>query len=302
MGQPHLAVTSETPQGVDRRSPRDAPEEPADTAPADLSLSDRSLVRSSAAVALGTTLSRITGLIRVRRMAYAIGKTLADTYNVANNTPNIVFELILGGVLTATLVPLFVDAYERDDDDAASAIFGTAMTVLIALTVVAVARRAADRTPLHVPRPRRRTRRSNGASRPTSSACSSRRWCSTGSPRCSSAMLNARRRFLAAAYAPVLNNVVVIALLLILPHVVTGGGLTLDHVARSGPLVLILGLGTTAGIVLMGLVLLPAVRARRHPPPLRRRVAAPGGARGDPALGMDRRLRDRQPDRARVRA
>src|SRR5450432_162996 len=76
-----------------------------------------------------------------------------------------------------------------------------------------------------------------------------------------SAMLNARRKFLAAAYAPVLNNVVVIALLLILPHVVTGGDLTLDHVARSGPLVLILGLGTTAGIALMGLVLLPAARS-----------------------------------------
>ena len=66
-------------------------------------------------------------------------------------------------------------------------------------------------------------------------------------------MLNARRRFLAAAYAPVLNNVVAIALFLVLPHVVTGGGLTIGHVARSGPLVLILGLGTTAGIVLMGL-------------------------------------------------
>ena len=76
-----------------------------------------------------------------------------------------------------------------------------------------------------------------------------------------SAMLNARRRFLAAAYAPVLNNVVAITLFLLLPHVVTDGGITLDHVARSGPLVLLLGLGTTAGIVLMGVVLLPAVRA-----------------------------------------
>jgi putative peptidoglycan lipid II flippase len=76
-----------------------------------------------------------------------------------------------------------------------------------------------------------------------------------------SAMLNARRRFLAAAYAPVLNNVVVIALFLLLPHVVSDGSLTVNHVARSTPLLLLLGLGTTAGIVLMGVVLLPAVRA-----------------------------------------
>jgi len=68
------------------------------------------LVRSSAAVAAGTLLSRLTGLLRVAVLAYAIGRaTLADSYNIANSTPNIVYELILGGVLSATLVPLFVD-------------------------------------------------------------------------------------------------------------------------------------------------------------------------------------------------
>jgi putative peptidoglycan lipid II flippase len=74
-------------------------------------------------------------------------------------------------------------------------------------------------------------------------------------------MLNARRRFLAAAYAPVLNNLIGIALFLLLPRLVTKGGLTIDHAARSPALVLLLGLGTTAGIVVMGLVLLPAVKA-----------------------------------------
>ena len=225
--------------------------------------SDRNLVRSSAGVALGTMLSRITGLLRVSVMAYAIGtKTLADTYNVANNTPNIVFELILGGVLTATLVPLFVDAYERDntDDDAASAIFGTAMTVLFALTVLCI---AAAPLIAHL-----FTLRAHGAERAMELRVATDlirlfipQIIFYGLTALLSAMLNARRRFLAAAYAPVLNNVVVIAMFLLLPHVVTGGGLTIDHVAHSGPLVLILGLGTTAGIALMGLVLLPAVRA-----------------------------------------
>ena len=229
--------------------------------PDDLALSDRSLVRSSAAVALGTLLSRVTGLARVSAMAYAIGtKTLADTYNVANNTPNIVFELILGGVLTATLVPLFVDAYERDDDDAASAIFGTAMTALVGLTVVCV---LAAPLIAHL-----FTLRTHGADRVAAQRVATDlirlfipQIVFYGLTALLSAMLNARRRFLAAAYAPALNNVVVIALFLLLPRVVTGGGLSLEHVAHSGPLVLILGLGTTAGIVLMGVVLLPAVRA-----------------------------------------
>jgi putative peptidoglycan lipid II flippase len=56
------------------------------------------LVRASAGVAVGTLLSRVTGLARVGVLAYAIGRaSLADTYNLANSTPNIVYELLLGG-------------------------------------------------------------------------------------------------------------------------------------------------------------------------------------------------------------
>ena len=56
-------------------------------------------------MAVGTALSRLTGLIRLAALAYALGFTrLTDTYNLANTTPNIVYELLLGGVLSATLV------------------------------------------------------------------------------------------------------------------------------------------------------------------------------------------------------
>lgn len=224
--------------------------------------SDRTLVRTSAAVAVGTALSRVTGLVRVQVMAIVLGTTvLADTYNVANNTPNIVFELILGGVLTATLVPLFVDADERHDEGATSAIFGTAMTVLVVLTVVAVVA-----SPLIA---RLFTFRAAGADRADAQQVATDlirlfipQMVFYGLTALLSAMLNARRRFLAAAYAPVLNNVVVIALFLLLPRVVNKDRLTnIGHAARSPALVLLLGLGTTAGIVLMGIVLLPAVKA-----------------------------------------
>ena len=224
--------------------------------------SDRELVRSSAGVALGTLLSRVTGLMRIWALAYALGgSVLADTYNVANNTPNIVFELILGGVLTATLVPLFVDAFERDDEEAASAIFGTAMLLLVVLTVISI---AAAPLIAHL----FTFRRAHGVDRVAAQQVATDlirlfipQIVFYGLTALLSAMLNARRRFLAAAYAPVLNNVVVIALFLILPHVVTGGRLDIFHVAHSLPLRLLLGLGTTAGIVLMGVVLFPAVRA-----------------------------------------
>jgi len=52
-------------------------------------------------MSVGTALSRITGFLRLSAMAYAIGvahSRVAEAYNVANNTPNIVYELVLGGV------------------------------------------------------------------------------------------------------------------------------------------------------------------------------------------------------------
>ncbi|MET0913530.1 MAG: murein biosynthesis integral membrane protein MurJ, partial [Acidimicrobiales bacterium] len=56
------------------------------------------LVRSSAVVGVGTGLSRLSGLLRVGALTFALGATaLSDTYNLANTTPNIIYELLLGG-------------------------------------------------------------------------------------------------------------------------------------------------------------------------------------------------------------
>ena len=93
------------------------------------------VVRSSVPVAVGTALSRLTGMARLAAMAYALGfDRLADTYNLANTTPNIVYELLLGGVLSATLVPIFVDHREKGDDEATSAVVSMVGLALILLT------------------------------------------------------------------------------------------------------------------------------------------------------------------------
>ena len=76
------------------------------------------------------------------------------------------------------------------------------------------------------------------------------------------AMLNARRRFLAAAFAPILNNVVVIAVFLALPRI-ADGSLTVRSVLDDDGLILLIGLGTTAGVMVMALALLPPL-ARLH--------------------------------------
>ena len=98
------------------------------------------LLRSNAVVALGTGLSRLTGMLKVIVFGFVIGQTaLADAYDGANNSPNAVYELLLGGVLSATLVPLFTRLLEDDDRDGAEAVVGVsiiALTVITALPVV----------------------------------------------------------------------------------------------------------------------------------------------------------------------
>src|SRR5207248_254961 len=108
---------------------------PADLPPSKDAATTGGLVRSSALVGIGTGLSRVTGLFRTVALTYAIGTTLvAEGYNLANTTPNIVYDLILGGILSATLVPLFVDRFEHDDEDGVSAVVTVTVAVLVAVT------------------------------------------------------------------------------------------------------------------------------------------------------------------------
>ena len=209
-------------------------------------------------MALGTALSRVTGMLRLTATAYAIGfKALTDTYTLANQTPNIVYDLLLGGVLSATLVPVFVHHQEEGDDEGTSAVISVATVGLVVITILGVLL-----APLLV--------RLYTVTADAHVAAAQRRVATDllrlfmpqvffyGLTAMATALLNARRRFAAAAFAPALNNVLVIGVLLALPHV-AGHTPTLDNVRHDTGLMLLLGLGTTAGIVVMALALLPAV-------------------------------------------
>ena len=74
-----------------------------------------SLLRSGAIMALGTIASRITGFLRTAVIVAALGTgLLADAYNTANTIPNLVYDLLLGGILTSVVVPMLVRAREQD--------------------------------------------------------------------------------------------------------------------------------------------------------------------------------------------
>lgn len=219
------------------------------------------LVRSSAVVAMGTALSRLTGFLRVGVMAYAIGATaLAEAYNLANNTPNLLYDLVLGGILSATLVPVVVAHTGRDDNRGIDALATVISVVLVAATVIGIAL-----SPLIIHLYNLSSSNAEASTQATVAVPLLMMFAPQilfyGLTSLGTSLLNARRSFAVPAFAPVLNNVVVICLFLALPHLATGDALTFDQVQHDTGLLLLLGFGTTAGLLAMTLVLWPAMRS-----------------------------------------
>ena len=101
-------------------------------------------LRTAAAyVAVGTGVSRVSGLLRLVALAWALGQiSLADSYNLANTTPNMLYDVVLGGVLSATFIPVFVDRLankeEREAFDSISAVITVSVVVLVGTSLAAL--------------------------------------------------------------------------------------------------------------------------------------------------------------------
>lgn len=228
------------------------------TGPAAAPGGSRRMLRSSAIVGVGTALSRVTGFGRVAAIAYALGATkVTGVYAYANETPNILYELLLGGILTATLLPLFVRHFQDHDEEATNAVVTVAAVALIGATVVGLllAPVIVDLYTLQVSGPTADQQRELATAW---LRCFMPQIFFYGLTAIATGLLNARRRFAAAAFAPVLNNVVVITIFLSLPRLVSGP-ITVERVLDDTQLLLWIGLGTTAGITAMALALWPAL-------------------------------------------
>ena len=101
----------------------------------------RGLAGATVWMAVGTTLSRVTGLGRLFALAAALGQGgLSDGYNIANTTPNIITDIVVGGVLSATFVPVFVDRLgTRARKEAWRAISAVVTVTIVVLAVSTVA-------------------------------------------------------------------------------------------------------------------------------------------------------------------
>ncbi len=224
------------------------------------------LLRSNIVVALGTALSRVTGLVRVAVFAIVMGQSaLTDAYNGANNSPNAVYELLLGGVLSASLVPLFTRHAEDGDDDATSAVLSVAVLAITALTAIAV---AAAPFIFHLFSWNVADGVDTSEYRRVGTALARIFLIQIffyGISALANALLQARRRYFAASWAPVLSNLVIIVSLLMVPRTVNGREPELIEVLTNDRLLWTLGLGATVGIAVMAIAVIPALTRANVP-------------------------------------
>lgn len=218
------------------------------------------MFRDTLVVAIGTLMSRLTGLLRVIIFGIVIGQTaLADAFDGANNSPNSIYELLLGGVLAAGLVPLFTRFEETSDDEARSAVISVSVVLLLAATAIAIiAAPLIFRLFSLSPSPLVDA----GEYRSAGTAMTRIFLVQIffyGVTAIGSALLNARRRFMAAAWAPVLSNVVSISLLLLIPFTIDGTP-QLNDITEAGTFFILLTLSTTIGVAAMAIMLIPAIK------------------------------------------
>jgi putative peptidoglycan lipid II flippase len=228
-------------------------------------VSDSKVVSSSAVMAAGTVVSRLSGFVRSMLLVAALGAVLhADLFTIANTLPNMVYILLAGGIFNAVLVPQLVRSMKDDADGGdgyanrvitLSALFLGVVTVLLVVTAPLLLQLYLDAdyaTPARAAH--------------LESIVDLTRWCLPqvffyGMFVLVGQVLNARGRFGPMMWAPIANNLIAVAMLV--TYLVVYGAVTDDERvgAYSTGQEVLLGLGSTLGIAAQLLILLPYLRA-----------------------------------------
>ena len=215
------------------------------------------VVRATGSMAIATLISRVTGFIRTVLIGAALGEVVAASFNTANTLPNLITEIVLGSVLTALVVPVLVRAEKEDADHGAAFIrrlFTLTLTLMTVVTLVAV-----TTAPLLTRMMMDEGSKGNLVQTTSFAYLVLPQIFFYGMFSLFMAILNTKEHFRPGAWAPVANNVVSIAVLvayMALPGQLNPAAPT----SISNPHVLLLGLGTTAGVVVQCLIMLPALR------------------------------------------
>ena len=228
-------------------------------------MSDQRILASSAVMAAGTVVSRLSGFVRSVLLVAALGGVLrGDLFAIANTLPNMVYILVAGGIFNAVLVPQLVRRIKDDPDggDAyasrivtLSALFLGAVTILLMVLAPYVLRLYLDGD-----------FRDPALAAHLETIVDLTRWCLPqvffyGMYVLVGQILNARGRFGPMMWAPIANNVVSVGMLLLYLGIYGRASNAETGAALPFGPELLLGLGSTIGIAAQFLVLVPYLRA-----------------------------------------
>lgn len=210
-----------------------------------------SIAKSTAKMSVATTFSRLTGFMRNMALAYALGSgVLNDTFATANVMPNIIFELLMGGILGSVIIPVYVQ-YLAEKSDSESRYMISNLTNIIFVLAAALSLLAAVFAPflvhlITIREPSRETPLMVMFFRVFAFQIMFYALAAvfTG-------VLNSHRRFTVPMVVPILNNMIVIATVLgfYLPFYKSN-----PHFAQTA-----LAIGTTAGVAALAVAQIPYV-------------------------------------------
>jgi putative peptidoglycan lipid II flippase len=208
-----------------------------------------------------TLLSRLTGFGRTLVFTNAVGAgSTGDTYQAANNVPNIVFEVVAGGALASLVVPMLAGGIAAGDREqvrrTASALLGWTLLVLVPLALLLAA----------FARPIATALLGGDAGDPVKVDLAARfllvfapQVVLYGLAVVLTGILQAHRRFAGPALAPLLSSLVVAGAYLLFAGI--GGGRDVEDLSTAAELVL--GVGTTLGVLALAASLLLPLRGLR---------------------------------------
>jgi putative peptidoglycan lipid II flippase len=223
-----------------------------------------SILGSSAVMAAGTVVSRISGFVRSALLAAALGLGLhADVFTIANTVPNMLYILLAGGVFNAVLVPQLVRAMKGDADGGEAytnrvitlaALFLAAVTAVLVLAAPLLMRLFLDPS-FFTPE----------LAESRESVIDFARFCLPqvffyGMFVLVGQVLNARGSFGPMMWAPIANNLVAIGVLAAYLFAFGPFGEAGRGEGYTTGQELLLGLGSTVGIALQLFVLVPYLR------------------------------------------
>jgi putative peptidoglycan lipid II flippase len=216
------------------------------------------LFRASSVMAVGTILSRITGFIGGVNVIATLGTALlADAFNVANTMPNILYNLLVGGALTAIFIPQLVRAFDDADGGHlfASRLVTTISGILLALVAVGVIF-APQLVYIYAP-----SFSTPGFETEREIAIALTRYCLPqifflGLFTMLGQVANARGSFAPLMWAPIANNLVIIVVFS--AFLIKWPSVSVDSITSTQ--LQILGWGSTFAIVVQALILVPVVK------------------------------------------